>query len=153
MGRNTWTSIGSLLTRRSVRSPSGCLLWGGSLDTGGYGVVMVEGRPVKAHRVAWTVANGPIPDGLRVLHTCDVRNCIEPSHLWLGTQGDNIRDMWQKGRQNLVMSGWNKGRPHPPETRAKIAAKAQMRPRRFHTPESKAKMSAARAAWWRRQQP
>ena len=52
-----------------------------------------------AHRVAYVVAKGPIPAGLAVMHTCDVPPCVNPAHLVLGTQGDNIRDCCAKGRQ------------------------------------------------------
>jgi hypothetical protein len=52
----------------------------------------------KAHRVAWTLANGPIPAGMHVLHTCDNPPCCNPGHLWLGTQADNMADMARKGR-------------------------------------------------------
>jgi len=82
----------------------GCLLWTGRLDPHGYGEFRLgSGRSGRrqtrlAHRVAYEIAKGPIPPGLCVCHSCDVRNCVEPAHLWLGTVADNNRDMVAKGR-------------------------------------------------------
>jgi predicted DNA-binding protein (UPF0251 family) len=78
----------------------GCRIWQLSIKHG-YGQVSVDGVSVYAHRAAYEVFVGRIPDGLQVLHTCDVRPCIEPTHLFLGTQLDNVVDMWTKGRGKL----------------------------------------------------
>jgi hypothetical protein len=59
-----------------------------------------EGKHELAHRAAWRLFVGPIPDGLQVLHRCDNPVCVNPSHLFLGTQADNCRDMWAKNRAN-----------------------------------------------------
>lgn len=77
-----------------------CWLWIGGKDNGGYGTIAYKGRTQKAHRVSWEIALGAIPEDLMVLHTCDVRNCVNPQHLFLGTQTDNMRDMVSKGRWN-----------------------------------------------------
>jgi hypothetical protein len=64
----------------------------------GYGAVYVSGKICDAHRLAWTLTNGPIPDGGHVLHTCDNPGCVRPGHLFLGTHADNMGDMGEKGR-------------------------------------------------------
>ena len=75
-----------------------CIEWQGSRDRQGYGKAWKNGANARAHRVAWEEANGPIPEGMCVLHHCDNPPCINPDHLFLGTRGDNARDMVKKGR-------------------------------------------------------
>jgi hypothetical protein len=75
-----------------------CWHWCGVRNTFGYGRMTYEGRSQVAHRLAWIAWNGPIPDGMSVLHKCDNRACVNPDHLWLGTYSDNLRDCWAKGR-------------------------------------------------------
>lgn len=70
----------------------------GTTQTNGYGN--------QAHRKSWIKHFGSIPKGLFVLHKCDNRWCINPDHLWLGTQSDNVRDCYAKGRQNHVRGQW-----------------------------------------------
>lgn len=77
---------------------SGCWVWLGELDSGGYGTIKMGGRMVKTHRASWIVSRGTIPGKLHVLHSCDVRCCINPDHLFLGTHTENMRDMVNKGR-------------------------------------------------------
>ena len=73
---------------------SSCWYWRGSLNRFGYGCL----RNQKAHRVSWNMFNGPVPAGMLVLHKCDVRNCVNPDHLFLGSQKDNMIDAKRKGR-------------------------------------------------------
>lgn len=79
---------------------SGCFIWMGWIDNDGYGYMYhsPKRRTVKAHRVAWELAFGSIPEGMGVLHRCDVRSCVNPAHLFLGTHADNMRDMKGKSR-------------------------------------------------------
>lgn len=84
---------------RKTITTAGCWEWVGSKRRYGYGQVYFNGKSaVKAHRVAWELAYGPVSDGLCVLHKCDNTACINPDHLFLGSQLDNIRDMNLKGR-------------------------------------------------------
>ena len=77
-----------------------CWLWTGWRLPSGYGTMRIrrERRTALVHRVAYEVWIGPIPEGMQVLHRCDTPPCFNPSHLWIGTQRDNIHDMLAKGR-------------------------------------------------------
>lgn len=89
---------------RAVVKREGCWGWSGA-TTSGYGV-LTRGRRgegfVLAHRLSWELHRGPIPDGLFVLHKCDVPECSNPDHLFLGTQTDNMSDCRKKGRHRLA---------------------------------------------------
>jgi len=76
-----------------------CLEWQGTRIHSGYGKTSLDGKTVAAHRLAWIFSHGPIPPGLYVCHSCDNPPCVEPSHLWLGTNTDNMQDMVSKGRE------------------------------------------------------
>lgn len=78
--------------------PDACWPWMAYRQPKGYGIARHDGRLELAHRVAWMLENGPIPDGLCALHKCDNRPCANPSHLFLGTNVDNVRDRDAKGR-------------------------------------------------------
>lgn len=83
------------------KTESGCILWAGSFNHKGYGQIRITEKdmPNGAHRIAYQLMVGPIPDGLHVLHHCDNRACINPVHLFLGTNLDNMNDKISKGRQ------------------------------------------------------
>lgn len=83
---------------RKVNKTDSCWLWTGATGANGYGYVRRVGYANLAHRVSWELAKGPIPNGLLILHICDVRNCVNPSHLRTGTHRDNAMDMVAKGR-------------------------------------------------------
>ncbi len=78
---------------------TGCLVWTASKNRKGYGQIHIValGRPVLSHRLAWYLEHGQWPDPC-ALHRCDTAACVEVSHLFEGTRGDNNRDMWAKGR-------------------------------------------------------
>lgn len=82
-----------------ISSTSGCWLWTGYLDKDGYGKIIYSNkRTAKAHRFSYTRYIGKIPAGMLVCHTCDIRNCVNPEHLFIGTSRDNTQDMVSKGR-------------------------------------------------------
>ena len=84
---------------------TGCWLWTGHLLTGGYGQISLFGRRgesmIAAHRASWMIHKGDIPLGMWVLHHCDVRCCVNPNHLFIGTRRDNVDDMLKKKRQAM----------------------------------------------------
>ncbi len=84
-----------------VRKTSGCWLWTGTVRSDGYGVLGRGKRGeglIRAHRFSWELVHGPVPKGMFVLHRCDNPPCVRPSHLFLGTNQDNVNDMRSKGR-------------------------------------------------------
>jgi len=108
----------------SELSPASCWLWSGALAKNrGYGVYWdTAAQQTKlAHRGAWEIARGPIPQGLSVLHRCDNPPCVNPAHLFLGTQLDNIRDMDKKGRRS-PHAHTQKGRKFSDDHRAALSA-------------------------------
>lgn len=86
-----WAKVNKTLT---------CWFWIGSKSKSGYGIIKSDGgkKSLSVHRVVWELFFGPIPDGLHVLHKCDVRLCVNLEHLFLGTPLDNMRDRDFKNR-------------------------------------------------------
>jgi len=92
---------GSLEERfwHQVKKSDDCWLWVGAMMRNGYGQIKGENRKtIGAHRVSYLIAYGAIPKGMNVLHKCDTPQCVNPSHLFLGTHRDNTHDALNKGR-------------------------------------------------------
>jgi hypothetical protein len=101
--RQPGQSVEEWFWSRTLRAANGCLEWQNAIHDTGYGVFAIGKKMFRAHRYAWEITNGQIPVGLFVCHRCDNRKCVDPAHLFLGTQMDNMRDMSSKGRSGSVV--------------------------------------------------
>lgn len=91
---NNPKTVHSFWTKVKINSPFKCWEWLAYKNHNGYGMF----RQRRAHRIVWSLVNGLIPDEIFVLHKCDNPSCVNPGHLFLGTQVDNMRDKMEKGR-------------------------------------------------------
>jgi len=97
-----------------------CWIWTGARDGKGYGMFWFRGRAHRAHRVAWALSHGELTNGLQALHHCDNPPCVRPSHLFAGTNDDNMADKHAKGREARLVGtlngaygkSWNHGNRH-----------------------------------------
>lgn len=80
---------------------SGCWIWTAAVTQRGYGRFGFKYKAVRAHRFSYEIYVGEIPEGMNVCHSCDIPECVNPNHLFLGTHTDNMVDMMHKGRQNF----------------------------------------------------
>jgi len=96
-------AIQAVLKQSQPEPNSGCWLWSGAVSPSGYGWFHMpnsggRGKSWRAHRASYSAFKGKIPEGLHVCHKCDVRSCVNPEHLWLGSHKDNMKDRNRKGR-------------------------------------------------------
>lgn len=89
------------------RGPDECWEWGASRSSSGYGLFWAGSRLVAAHRFSWSLVHGSVPGRLLICHHCDNRGCVNPNHLFLGTQRDNAQDRDRKGRREAPAGGRN----------------------------------------------
>lgn len=95
-----------------VKKGNGCWKWIGGVDGNGYSRVWCNGRRQAAYRVAYELTKGPIPEGMLACHHCDNKLCVNPDHLFIGTQKDNMQDWTRKGKNKLAndRSLWGNGK-------------------------------------------
>jgi hypothetical protein len=103
-----------LWARVALPNEQGCMLWLGSLGSGGYARIRLPGTRVMAHRMAYELLVGPIPEGAQLDHLCRVRHCMAPAHLEPVTQAENIR-RGEAGRHNKVKTVCKRGHAYTPE--------------------------------------
>lgn len=127
-----------------IRGPiSDCWLWDAGCSGKGYGQFWDGERLRGAHRVAFELYIGTVPCGLHVLHKCDVPRCVNPAHLWLGTNADNMADRDNKGRQ--ARGDANGARLHPERLARGESHYSRLHPERRPRGESHAKAKLTQA--------
>ena len=89
---------------KKVDKSGECWLWTGGKTHDGYGMMTIKGKTTYVHRLSYQLHKGEIPEGMYVCHSCDVPSCINPDHLWLGNNADNMKDMYKKERRVHVRS-------------------------------------------------
>jgi hypothetical protein len=94
-----WSKVKFEYNEDGTINNNACMIWTTGKDKDGYGQFWVNGKGIRSHIFVWTIYNGPILKGLQVLHKCDYPGCINPLHLWIGTNQENVDDKVRKRRQ------------------------------------------------------
>lgn len=105
--------IAHFWTRVAIGNADECWLWLHACDRDGYGQYSMGNWGRRAHRYAYEIVYGPIPDGFLVCHSCDIPACVNPAHLWVGTPKDNALDRNRKGRGRYLFGDDHPARKHP----------------------------------------
>ena len=106
---------------KKIKKTEGCWLWTGAKNSHGYGYVKRRGKTYRTHRYVWEIMKGHIPSGVCVLHCCDVRNCVNPEHLYLGSYSDNAYDAHRRGHRSYShLKGSKHGMAKLDESKVKV---------------------------------
>jgi|SRR5687767_15862575 len=102
----TYDSVISRFKDKVIVDENGCHIWQSTIKRDGYAQFWMDGKPQKAHHVAYLLFKGKVPVGAWICHTCDVKHCVNPDHLYAGTPKDNVGDMHRRlrfwGRRKLT---------------------------------------------------